>query len=256
MLYEPIEIIAISYHRPQDFTLCIDSIIQNTHVPYNLTIIDNSCGSINKELNNYQAHNIKIIRNNENIGKGASFKKWYHLIMKNKRSPYIVSLDCDILVPPKWLYKLISAANKTKQFGAIAPVLQKNHKDTFQEQLKNKNLTMHGGYDGFKYKKQIQQGIYYNIKTAGSLFLISKKFFESINGYPGDCIFGHDDGYICSQALKLKKFIGFTTDVSCVHLNNNCTIGYNKWKVKNLNNFEIHKGFWDQSENHDSIGLL
>lgn len=245
-MQDPIEIIGISYHRPRDFRTCIESIIENTDLPYNLTIIDNSVGKIDAELSRLPTH-IKVIRNKENLGKGKSFKLWYKHIVGNTNTQYLVSLDCDIKVPQEWLSKLIRATYKINQeLGAIAPVLLSSENDSFEEHLKQKDFKMHGGKEGYLIAQKRCDGIYSNRLTAGSLFLINKQFYDKIGGYPGTSIFGHDDGFICGKAIANNLFIGFTTDVECIHLHQDDTDGYRNWKIKNLNKAEVHNGYWDQ----------
>lgn len=244
-MLEPIEIIGISYHRPNDFSICIKSILDNTDIPFNLTIIDNSVGAIDHILNDLPPE-IRIIKNNMNIGKGKSFKKWYKSIIQNKNPEYIISLDCDIKVPENWLSDLIRETYRIKSpIGAIAPVLLNDENDNFQSHLDSKDLKMHGGKRGFEIAKEIIPGIYSNRLTAGSLFLINKLFYEKIGGYPGTSLFGHDDGFICGKAISEGRFVGFTTNVQCIHLHQDDTLDYKKWKHQNLNKAEVQSGHWD-----------
>lgn len=252
-MLDSIEIIGVSYHRPRDFSVCIDSVLQHTDLPFNLTIIDNSVGAIDDTIRKLPEH-VRIIRNQENIGKGRSFKKWYHTIMNGKKPKYLVSLDCDIKVPPEWLSNLIRASYKTDmKLGAIAPVSLRSENDSFEEQLRSKNICMHGGPKGFRTKKEIAPGLFYSIDTAGSVFLIDREFYESIGGYPGTSLFGHDDGFICGKANKRQRFIGFTSDVSCVHLKQDDTDGYRNWKRSSVNKVEVRSGHWDRSHDPSSI---
>lgn len=247
LLYGPIEIIAVSYFRPNDFSLCIRSILENTLVPYNLTIIDNSSGGIQKQLHEFaKIPNVKIIENHRNIGKGASFKLWYNTITKNSSTKYIVSIDADIIVPKEWLSTLIRSTNEIdKPLGAIAPVLMHTAEDSFESQISNKSLTMHGRNKGFNNMQKVSKHTYYNIYTAGSLFLIDREFYESIGGYPGNCLYGHDDGYICSKSQELHRFVGFTTTVACIHSRTDETKEYRRWKRNNISKVNHHSGYWD-----------
>lgn len=250
-MLEPIEIIGVSYHRERDFSVCIKSVIENTDLPFNLTIIDNSVGAIDHLLNDLP-ETIRVIRNEENIGKGRSFKRWYKSIIQNRTPEYIISLDCDIKVPKNWLSTLLRATYKIKQpIGALAPVLLSDETDSFDNHLMQKNLKMHGGERGYEVAKEISQGVYSNKLTAGSLFLINKQFYDEIGGYPGTSLFGHDDGFICGKAISKNRFIGFTSDLQCIHLNQDDTPEYKTWKTINLNKAEVRSGYWDQSDNHD-----
>lgn len=246
MLIDRTDIIAISYHRPNDFKICIDSILKNTIMPYKLTIIDNSCGGLDSLLNYYETiDHINIIRNKTNLGKGASFKKHYESI--NKDSKLFVSLDADIEVPHMWLSKLYKRVITIDRLGALSPVLTGKHKyKTFEEQLRNNHILMHGGKKGYHEMMKIADGLYHTQHTAGPLLLINGEFFDEIGGYPGDKLFGHDDGFLCKKSIEMNRFIGFTSDVSCIHHQNDNEPEYAKWKRDNLNKDRVHKGHWDR----------
>jgi len=239
LLKDPIEIIAISYHRALDFELCISSIISNTTMPYKLTIIDNSNGALDNELNALD-QNVRIIRNPSNWGKGKSFKFWYNHITKKNDNELFVSLDADVIVPNGWLESMCRDAHEISNLGALAPTFVKSADDL------NKN----DPYDGLMYMhvrgNEINKNIFHSPKTAGPLLLINKKFYDDVGGYPGDCLYGHDDGYICKMAVKSKRFIGYTESVVCIHSNLDCPHDYTQWKLNNVNK-KKEQGYWDKA---------
>lgn len=239
---EPINIIMVTYHRPNDLHNCINSILLNTKLPFRLSIIDNSMGAIDAELNVYSNHPaITIYKNPQNIGKGASYQKWYSTIMREMRYKYFISMDSDVQAPPSWLMTMISIANEISNIGILAPVLMSDERDTFQKQLLQNKLTMHVKHE----MQEIQDGVYYNSKTAGPLLLLNRQFYESCGGYPGTRLFGNDDGALCKKAKQIGLFIGFTSKVACIHLSEDNQIGYREWKARNVNKAMDHKGHWD-----------
>lgn len=246
MICPIINIIAVSYHRPNDFELCIQSVIDNTDLPYKLTIIDNSSGGIDTSLNKYRKHaNITIIKNNTNLGKGKSFKKYYKSICGND-DVYFVSLDADVIVPPNWLSKLITLIMDINiPFAAIAPVLIRDNNDSFDKQIRNGDIYMHGGTDNFSQLKKINKNLYATKSVAGPLLLLSCKFYKLIGGYPGDTLYGHDDGFICNKAIEYGHFVGITDIIECVHSNIDNTEEYQNWKLSNINNISTKFGYWD-----------
>ena len=75
-------IIMVSYCRPNDLDLSIKSILTNTDIPFKLTIIDNSIGKVDHILNKYKQYGyITIIKNEKNIGKAHSFNKHIDTIL-------------------------------------------------------------------------------------------------------------------------------------------------------------------------------
>ncbi len=237
----------ISYFRPNDLKKCVESIVTNTMVPFKLAIIDNSCGGIDECLNSIVDDRIAIYKNTKNLGKGKGFMKWYNTIMKNDNNDLFVSIDPDLLVPPEWLINMLRTAYTIKNLGVLAPVLIKNHGDTFTKQLASNRLVMHrktkeSGFVG-------SSSLYKNRHTAGPLFIINKKFFNNVGGYVQTQLYGNDDGELCKAAHKNNKFIGIDTTTHVVHLDNDNTNEYQQWKVRNVNKDVDGLGYWDQNQN-------
>lgn len=242
MICPTINIIAVSYHRPNDFKLCIQSIVENTDLPYKLTIIDNSTGKLDNQLNQFAKH-ATIIRNDINIGKGKSFKKYYKSICSD--DGYFISLDADVIVPERWLSKMMSVVMQIEQpFAALAPVLLRDNQDSFDNQVKCSDIYMHGGNDGFHDIRRISDNLYSTKLVAGPLLLLSCQFYNKIGGYPGDVLYGHDDGFICNKAVQMNHFIGITDIISCIHSNIDSDDQYAQWKINNLNNKATKSGRW------------
>lgn len=238
---EQTEIIMISYFRPNDFRRSIRSILNNTSEPFHLSIIDNSHGGLDSELNEYESHeNITIYRNEINYGKGIGVMKWYNKIMSKSNSKHFISIDADIEVYQNWLTRLIEARNKiTIPFGILAPVIMNNYGDWFIKQ-KN-NLIMHNR----KIHYHLKDEIYYNRYTAGPLLLIDRNFFENIGGYSQNQLYGSDDGKLCKAAADNNLFIGIASNVHVLHLRHDDEEGYQKWKLNNINTDMVHTGYWD-----------
>lgn len=237
----------VSYFRPIDFELSVESIINNTD-EYHLSIIDNSCGGLKKQLSKYSSHqHITIYENDTNIGKGRGVMKWYNQIMNNSTEKFFISIDSDIEVQPKWLPRLINARSKIKfPFGILAPTIMNTKGEWFNLQKQSKFI-MHNT----KVMYHISDELYYNRYTAGPVILIDREFFESINGYSQDQLYGSDDGKLCKAADDQGRFIGIISNVHVIHLRNDNSVEYQKWKNTNMGEDGI--GYWDQFCNQNNI---
>ncbi len=238
------QLIMISYFRPDDFEQSVQSVLYNTIEPFHLSIIDNSHGGLDKELDKYQSHrNITIYRNQENLGKGRGVMKWYNHIMQSSQCDYFISIDADIKVYPHWLTRLNEARQKiVAPFAILAPVIMNNHGEWFTIQQKS-GLIMHNNTVFYN----LIDEVYYNRYTAGPLFYIDRQFFESNGGYSQNQLYGSDDGKLCRSAASQGKFIGIASNVHVLHLRQNDEIGYQKWKQNNVNTDGVCKGYWDQN---------
>ena len=240
MLYNKTNItplIMVTYFRPNSLKICVDSILSNTKLPYKLYIIDNSHGNINATLISYENNNnIVIYKNSANIGKGAAFMRCYNNVIKKHDIEHFISIDPDIEVGPNWLSKMLTAKNRIKRqtnFGILAPIFQNE---------KNNKLAMHVTNIN---THEIIDSIYVNRYTAGPLLLIDKNFFNAVNGYPTNQLYGNEDGYLCKKANNRNLFAGFTTSITVNHLAIDDDDEYVKWKKRNAHGNIDHKGRWD-----------
>lgn len=233
------QIIMVSYYRPRDMIASVDSIIRYTD-DYHLTIIDNSSGHL-KELDKYRGRdNITIYENNINLGKGRAIMQRYNDIMSEDRNDYFVSIDGDICVSDRWLQRLKAACSKISDCAIMAPIIMNMPGQYFNYQMEH-GFIMHNTSN---MRHEIDE-IYYNRYTAGPLFYINKIFFESVNGYSQDQLYGNDDGELCKAAHMLGKFIGLASNVHVIHSNLDDTVGYRQWKHQNVANKDKIAGYWD-----------
>lgn len=231
----------VTYFRPNDLKNCLDSLFQNTEEPFKLAIIDNSNGGLDKILTKIQDPRVTVHRNEENLGKGKAFMKWYPTIMRNYNHDFFVSIDPDLAVPQGWLTRMLRAAYSLKKPGILAPVLTRETGDTFDLQRARGRLIMHKEGQGSGFAGPF---LFQNRHTAGPLFLIHRPFFEKVGGYVQTQLYGNDDGELCKAAAKRNCFIGIVTNVEVKHLEQDETPGYKEWKKRNVNKAEDRKGFW------------
>lgn len=233
----------VSYCRPNDLRMSINSILQNTDLPYRLTILDNSVGKADTTLNRYNNYQyVNIIRNETNVGKAVAFKRHYDKIMQYDDNDLFVSIDGDIIVEMGWLSGLVNARRRISQpFAILAPIIKSNKHDTAENQLRSNRLTMHDNRNMLR----VTESIIYNRFTAGPLFLIDKKFYSSVGGYDEHSFYGKDDGLLCKSAADRNLFIGITTDVEVTHSRSDEDKGYQDWKAKAIKTSGPQSGYWD-----------
>lgn len=227
----------VSYHRPRDFSSSVDSILTNTDLPYHLTIIDNSCGKLDTQLSKYRdIQSVTIIRNESNIGKGQSFKVHYDQI--ETKHKYLISVDGDVIVPQNWLSAMVKIADTIENLAILSPEL-----------ISIDGVpSMHHRTDEIL----VKDNLFYNKGVAGPLFLFNRYFYEGNGGYPGDCLYGHDDSPMCNKASRLKLFVGYTKKVKCIHSLQDDTPEYRQWRKENIADVTTGTGFWDQVHNPDN----
>lgn len=243
---ETTPIIMISYFRPNDFRKSVESVLNNTTCPFYLSIIDNSHGGLDAELDWAEGDpRVTTYRNERNIGKGAGVNRWYRKIMEGSSVDHFVSIDSDVIVPSQWLLELKRAHSAVKENlkpGIIAPAIVSQETKSWQDQISSGELNMHVMGD-FR-ETEFYPGLYHNRFTAGLLFLIDRSFFEQAGLYYDKQLYGTDDGMLCKSAYKAGRFVGINSRVEIEHSNSDGTPEYAAWKRRNVTKAVDQHGHW------------
>ena len=93
---------------------CLDSILKHTDVPYELIIVDNNSTDETKDLLLRVEGTIKIF-NEKNIGFGNAC----NIGAKIAKANFLLFLNNDTIVTPKWLPPLLETMNSIKNCGAV-----------------------------------------------------------------------------------------------------------------------------------------
>ena len=234
-------IIIVTYHREEAFRKCLLALYNSTNHP--IYIIDNSCGSLDVSLKWAESlsENITIFKNDNNIGKAASIQKHCNII---KKSRWFISMDPDVIVKNNNINDLISSANylleKSYPISLLAPVLNSGN-NPFEKQLKNGVLDTHKL--GSMY--HLENGLYINEYLAGCLLLINRQFFDEIGGFKQQKIYGEDDSELSRLSLQNNLISVLNTNIECEHYRLDETQEYITWKINNIKEPTIQKGFLD-----------
>lgn len=118
--------IVIPIYNALDYTKkCIESVYQNSDLPYNLILIDDSSTDENinqflKELKSNKKPNnlkeLKIIQNEKNLGFVGTVNKGIS-ISKN----HVILLNTDTEVPKNWLSRMVAPILRNKDIASVTP---------------------------------------------------------------------------------------------------------------------------------------
>ena len=99
--------------------LCIEKLIQNRDMPFNLIIIDNgSTDGTGKYFQEFSHTDINLIyrRNNKNIGPIYAYNQGFNL----GNAPYVCIMHNDVLIFKKgWLSEIIETLDRDKDIGIV-----------------------------------------------------------------------------------------------------------------------------------------
>jgi GT2 family glycosyltransferase len=115
------DIVVCVYNALEDVTHCLNSIIKNTTVAYQLIIIDDCSQTETSEFLKQWAidySHVTLIRHSTNLG----YTKTANRGLRTAQSDYITLLNSDTIVTPRWLEKLIDCAESDKNIGVVGPL--------------------------------------------------------------------------------------------------------------------------------------
>ncbi len=110
-----VSIIVTTINTPRLTSACLKSVLKNTTVPYELIVVNNSrARAIRICLENLNG--TRIIQNPRNLG----YTRAANQGVLASRGKFLCFLNSDTLVPPRWLERLLDAAEKPR-VGAVGP---------------------------------------------------------------------------------------------------------------------------------------
>jgi GT2 family glycosyltransferase len=123
---DPVSIILKVWNASRHVKLCLETLLAHTDSPFELIIVDN--GSRHK-LKDYlrrkvQAYpNLRLIENSKNLGPGCANRQGGEMASNN----LICLMDSDVMVPPRWLSRLVEEFEQNPAIKLLAPL---QHEET------------------------------------------------------------------------------------------------------------------------------
>lgn len=246
-----VPIIIVTYNREEAFKKCILSLYNSTN--RSIYIIDNSEGKLDDTLNwaSQLSKNIKIIKNNKNIGKAASIKKHDYLL---KNSQWFITMDPDVIVNNDDIENLIKSANyllnKGYPISLLSPALNSGN-NPISQQITTKQLDTHKIGTMF----HLENGLYINEYLAGCLLLVNTLFYNIIGGFTQLKLYGCDDGELSKKAIQTETLSILNTNIECIHYRLDETPDYIQWKIDNIKESAENQSNYLGPINHNNTCL-
>jgi GT2 family glycosyltransferase len=232
---------------------CIDSIFNNTIIPFRLIIIDN--GIKEQAFTNFLSElkqnneNVILISRDKNIGFSASVNKGLEI----SKSELVAILSNDIIVSKNWLSKLIKGFEFEESAGIIAPKsnnkilpqinVEFNHEQDIESQLRRTNILF----------ESLRKPEFINVPfVLGYCMLIKKEIFTKCSGFDtiyGDSLYFSDFDF-CFRA-KIKGFSILISNKTVIYHDNSDLNNISETRIPM--NFTIFKRKWEKNENFKHI---
>jgi GT2 family glycosyltransferase len=219
-IWPVISIIILNHNGMKYIQQCIESVLKSEYDNFELLVVDNdstdkSLDIIKTEFNDDDR--IKVIRSNKNLG----FAAGNNIGARHAKGDYIVLLNIDTLVHPKWLRELITVMECDPAIGVAQPKLLL---------LDNKSLFDSAGdyldFYGFSFRRggewlEKDVGQYDTIhdifSARGAALVTRKEIVQQIGLFDDDYFLDFEDIDFCWRVRLYGKRVVFVPNSIVYH---------------------------------------
>jgi GT2 family glycosyltransferase len=116
----PVDILVCVHDALGDVQACLEAIVRHTVPPYKLVLVDDGSGPATRDaLRAFaEAQDATLLRNPEARG----YTRAANQGLAKTQAPYVVLLNSDTLVTPRWLDRLVACAESDPRIGLAGPL--------------------------------------------------------------------------------------------------------------------------------------
>lgn len=232
-----ISVIIVTHNGLKWIEECINSIL-HSKIAVSIIVIDN-CSSDNTLRSLKQFSDVKIIRQNENLGFGAANNIGISYALQ-KGADYCFLMNQDVYLDSNTISNLIQIHIKNADYGILSPIHLNGKGNTLDENFSNyikKNDNLLSDIILYNYKSKVYEVPFVN----AAAWLVSRELFEKIGGF--DPIFFHygEDNNLCQRAIYHGFKIGIVPEVFMRHdRGNRKSIEVKEFSKKYYFNYEMY----------------
>ena len=230
-----VSIIILNYNGEKFLENCLDSIIRETNCKFEIIVVDNDSPDKSGEKFSKQFQSCKFILNDKNVGVSEGL----NIGIRNSNGKYIVLLNNDLIVAPKWLDYLFEAYEK-KGIGLYQPKFLKMKDRNIIDSAGNLINIFGFGFSREKGKKDILQ--YNSIEeigfAAGTCLFCSKEIFNKV-GLFDEKLFAYNEDLDLGWRAKLLNYKSFYVPKSIVYHH-----GSAQWKWSGEKFYLLERNRW------------
>ena len=248
-----ISIVVLAYNQLEYTKKCIESIVENTNVFFELILVDNGSTDgtatyLNTEWTSLRsADMLRIIKNDRNLG----YARGNNQGMAIAKGDYILLLNNDVVVTPGWLNRLMECAEKNPDIGIVGPVSNFVVGPQLVEAVPYDLVSLDGLHKfaemrGKEYAGQTKR----LARVVGFCMLIKRDVVEKIGGLDTRYGLGNfEDDDFSLRAVLAGYGSCIAKDCFIHHFGNRTFVGSNINYHESLeNNWEIFKEKWELPE--------
>ncbi len=230
-----VSIVILNYNGEKFLENCLESIFKETKLNFEVIVVDNNSPDKSGEKFSKKYKTCNFILNKKNLGVSEGL----NIGIKNSRGKYVVLLNNDLIVAPKWLDYLFEAYEE-KGEGLYQPKFLKMNDRNVIDSAGNLINIFGFGFSREKGKKDLLQ--YNEIEeigfAAGTCLFCSKEIFDKV-GLFDEKLFAYNEDLDLGWRARLLNYRSFYVPKSIVYHH-----GSAQWKWSGEKFYLLERNRW------------
>jgi len=201
-----ISIIIVNYNTADLIKGCIDSVLKQKNIGFEIIVVDNNSKDNSLEVLKGFGNKIVVISNKDNLG----FGKANNQAFTSSSGKYIFLLNPDaVLTTEDSLKKLVNYMAENNTIGIVGPKVVKDQKISLPQKC----------YPAEKYLKKPLEKLPGNIAwIIGASMLIRREVYEKLKGFDEAYFLYGEEADFCLRARRAGWMIGYAEDITVEHI--------------------------------------
>ena len=230
-----VSIIILNYNGEKFLENCLESIIRETNQSYEIIVVDNNSPDKSGEKFSKKYQKCNFILNKENVGVSEGL----NIGIRNAKGKFVVLLNNDLIVAPKWLEHLFDA-HEIYGNGLYQPKFLKMNDRSVLDSAGNLISIFGFGFSREKGKKDTLQ--YNAIEeigfAAGTCLFCTKEIFDKV-GLFDEKLFAYNEDLDLGWRARLLNFKSYYVPKSIVYHH-----GSAQWKWSGEKFYLLERNRW------------
>ncbi len=210
-----LSIIIVDYNSDQYLLACLNSIISNSKLDFEVIIIDNNSTKDHTKEYEKVDKRIKAIRLDKNLGFGGA----NNLGARKAEGEYLLLLNPDTIVPDNSIDKMLHFITSHTEVGALTCLLGPD-KDSLQKSFLGRFQSLSGLTIRRHNHPRIdpdKEFVYTDIVTGAAL-MIKKEIFDKIDGFDERFFMYLEDDDLCKRLVDAGYKNAVLNTAKIIHL--------------------------------------
>jgi len=215
-----VSIIILNWNGLSDTINCLESLKNVDYTPFDIVVVDNGSGGndavvLKEKYGSY----IHLIRSSRNLGYAGGVNLGINYVREHLHSDYILLLNNDTLVDPRFLRPLVDAFGNEPATGIAGPKVYYYDYPNRMQSAGN-TVDMYRGCVNLIGNKQVDEGQYDHMKNVdffGPCMLISRRVIQEVGLLDEDYFCYWEDVDYCMRVKRSRYKITYVPDSRIWH---------------------------------------